>query len=95
MPKKHIISRSPTNCFGRNSENKSGSAFFGIDAKYLIQVQKPEIFHLVEHGFDYQSLMDMSIEERRFFFHKLVEYKTPKDQKPQNQPPNIQKKIQK
>lgn len=47
--------------------------FFGIDAKYLVQVQKREIFDLVEYGFSYESLSKMSIEERRLYYHMLID----------------------
>lgn len=58
-----------------NFDNKAGSAFFGIDSKYLVNVQKKEIYYLVGYGFDFQSLMNMSIEERRYYFHLYLEQK--------------------
>lgn len=59
--------------------NRAGSAFFGIDAEYLVKVQKKEIFALVGHGFSFESLMKMSIEERRYYFHLLMEKNSPNE----------------
>lgn len=56
-------------------DNKAGSAFFGIDGHYLAQVQKKEMFYLIGYGFDYQSIYNMSLEERRYFFHLWLEMK--------------------
>lgn len=47
--------------------------FFGIDDEYFKQVRTKEIFSLIEHGFDYPSLMSMRVTERRFYFMMLVE----------------------
>lgn len=46
---------------------------FGIDNQYILQVQKKEIFCLVEFGFSYESLQKMPIAERRHYFKMLVE----------------------
>jgi hypothetical protein len=51
----------------------------------LVEVQKRELFELVGYGFSLESLLKMSIEERRLHFHLLVEKNKPRDQK--NQPP--------
>lgn len=59
--------------------NKAGVSFFGIDPKYLAEIQKKEIFTLVDHGFSYESLMRMSIEERRYYYHLWVVKNTPND----------------
>lgn len=64
---------------------QNGSSFFGIDGQYMTKVQKREIFELVGHGFSYESLVKMPIEERRFYYHQYVEKHMPKDLK--NQPP--------
>lgn len=47
--------------------------FFGISNEYIINVQKKEIFSLVTNGFDYSSLMKMSVAERRFYFNLLLQ----------------------
>lgn len=60
--------------------NRAGSAFFGIDAEYIARVQKREIFNLVEHGFSYESLIKMPLDERRYYFHLLIEKNTPQEQ---------------
>jgi hypothetical protein len=59
---------------------KAGCALFGIDSEYLIKVQKREIFELIGHGFSFESLKKMPIEERRFYFHLLVEKNQPTNQ---------------
>ena len=46
-----------------------------MNEEYLVNVAYKEIFSLVGHGFDYQSLRKMSIELRRYFYHLLVEEK--------------------
>ena len=53
-------------------DRKAGAAFFGIDKEYLSKVQMKEIFELVGHGFSYESLSNMSIEKRRYFYMMLV-----------------------
>ena len=63
-----------------NINKKAGSSFFGIDGKYLVEVQTEEIFNLVEFGFSYESLMKMSVEKRRLFFDKLIKRKSPPDE---------------
>lgn len=70
-------------CFRKSSVgltgiNKAGTIFFGIDAQYLLKVQKKEIFELVGYGFTDSTLMKMSIEERRFYYHMLVAKNNPK-----------------
>lgn len=73
--------------FGRslNPDNKAGSAWFGIDAQYLLKVQKREIFDLVGDGWNSDTLYKMSIEERRYYYHLLIEKHAPKNQPPPGQ----------
>jgi hypothetical protein len=60
-------------------DNRAGAAFFGIDAKYLVEIQKKEIDDLVAHGWNSETLYKMSVEERRFYYHLLIKRLT-KDQ---------------
>ena len=70
------------NFFTRSFDNKAGSAFFGIDARYLVQIQKREIFDLVSEGWNSETLYKMSIEERRFYYNELVKKYAPKENSP-------------
>ena len=63
----------------KSIDNKAGTAFFGIDSKYLLEVQKREIFDLVSEGWNSETLYKMSIAERRFYYHKLIEKYSPKE----------------
>lgn len=69
-------------CFVKNSvgltgTNRAGTIFFGIDSQYLLAVQKKEIFDLVGYGFNDATLMKMSIEERRLYYHMLIAKNNP------------------
>ncbi len=67
--------------------------FFGIDNQYFQQVRTKEIFALVEHGFDYSSLMKMPIVERRYYFMMLVKRAQENNQpKPQQNNGSFQNK---
>lgn len=77
---------------GLSGINKAGTIFFGITPNYLAEVQKKEIFELVGHGFDYNSLKQMSIEERRYYYHLLLKKREPNDgTSPQNNPKKNEK----
>ena len=69
----------PPPLYSDDFKKNSGAWFFGIDMKYLVEVQKKEVFHLVEHGFSHKDLMNMPIEERRFYFHLLLKKMNPDD----------------
>jgi hypothetical protein len=44
-----------------------------------LNVQKREIFDLVAEGWNSETLMKMSLAERRYYYHRLVEKYAPKD----------------
>lgn len=60
--------------------NRAGTIFFGIDKKYMANVQKKEIFELIGYGFSHESLVAMSIEERRYYYHLLIVKNSPKEE---------------